>query len=176
MPIALMLPATDELEAVEIHLEHSLASLSNWESVHEKAFFAVNGEEKSREETEDYVRQMLIKPEHISHDFVDRLTAEHFDAIGNYINKRQTATTFHNTEETPRARQEPITAELIYYWLISFNIPFSPCENWPLNRLMTLIRIAGIKQTKPKRMPRAQQIEQMKRLNAERRERLGTNG
>jgi hypothetical protein len=172
--LKLVLPATDELEAVEIHLEHSLASLSKWESIHEKAFFAINGEEKTQEETDDYIRQMLVKPE-LPPSFVHRLVREHYDTIGEYINKRQTATTFHNIEQS-KGRQEPITAELIYYWMIGFQIPFSPCEDWPFNRLMTLIRVAGIKQTKPKRMPRAQQIEEMKRLNAERRQRLGTNG
>lgn len=173
--LTLVLPKDGDESAVEIHLEHSLASISKWESIHEKAFFAINKEDKTEEETKSYVRCMLISPR-LPDSFVERLAVEDYSTVGKYLNAGQTATTFSNTESQPRARQEPITAELVYYWMIGFQIPFWPCEDWPFNRLMTLIRIAGIKQTKPKRMPRAQQIEQMKRLNEERRARLGTHG
>lgn len=173
--LTVSLPKNDDEPAVEIHLEHSLASVSKWESMHEKAFFAVNKEEKTEEETKSYVRCMLISPR-LPDSFVERLAVEDYVTIGNYLNSGQTATTFANTEPQSRARQEPVTAELVYHWMIDFQIPFTPCDEWPFNRLMTLIRIRGIKQTKPKRMPRAQQIEQMKRLNEQRRAELGTHG
>jgi hypothetical protein len=41
---------------------------------------------------------------------------------------------------------------------------------------MTLVKIAGIKQTKPKPMSKGQQAEQYRRLNAERRAALGSSG
>lgn len=164
---------SDGDEAVEIHLEHSLASLSKWESLHEKAFFS--NDSKTEEETDSYIRFMLKRPS-LPDNFTERLQTSHYKEVGTYINKPNTATTFNNTEAQPRARQEPITAELVYYWMTSFQIPFSPCEDWPFNRLMTLIRIAGIKQTKPKKMSKAAQAEEMRRLNSERRNKLGTSG
>lgn len=171
--LTIMLPADGDQEAVEIHLEHSLASLSKWESFYEKAFFST--EEKTEDETNRYIQLMLRSPD-IQSDFVDRLKQEHYTAVSNYINKPNTATTFSNPEPQGRARQEPITAELVYYWMIGFQIPFFPCEDWPFNRVMTLIRIAGIKQTKPRRMSKAAQAEEMRRLNAQRREKLNTPG
>ncbi len=173
--LTLVLPKDGEESAVEIQLEHSLASISKWESLHEKAFFSITKEDKTEEETKSYVRCMLVSPD-LPSSFVERLAVEDYTVIGKYLNSEQTATTFSNTEPQRRARQEPITAELVYYWMMGFQIPFQPCEDWPFNRLMTLIRIAGIKQTKPKRMPREQQLAEMKRLNDQRRAQLGTHG
>lgn len=175
--LKIKLPATDESEALVLRFEHSLASLSKWESIHEKPFFGktAKGMQMTPEELLSYIEQMLldeISPE----DFQDRLKEEHFDALLTYINSKQTATWF---ADTPQGKQkttsEIYTAELIYYWMIQFKIPFE-AQHWHLNKLMTLIRISGIKQTKPKKMSRAEQAQQMRELNAKRRAELGTTG
>lgn len=169
--LILVLPKDETHEALELRLEHSLVSLSKWEAIHEKAFFG--REDKTEDETISYVEQMVTNsfpPE----DFSDRLNRDHYEAINAYINSRQTATWFNEAPEK-KGPSEIVTAELIYYWMINFQIPFE-AQNWHLNRLMTLIKICGIKQTKPKPMSKAAQMEQYARLNAERRKKLGTSG
>lgn len=174
--LSIMLPAIrieeELLPAAEIHLEHSLVSLSKWESKHEKAFFSREG--MTTKETLSYIEEMILtspRPE----KWFDRLEVENYTNITNYINSKQTATWFRE-DPNQKGSREVITNELIYYWMLTFQIPFQPCETWHLNRLMTLIKIAGIKQTKPKKMTRAQQAEEYRRLNAERRRQLGTSG
>lgn len=170
--LTLMFPAIDDQEAVELQFEHSLVSLSKWESLHEKPFYDKN--EKTEEEMRSYVTQMLqsnTAPEL----WLDRMTTEHLIAIQKYINRKQTATTFRDDPNAPKSR-EIITAEIIYYWLIAFNIPFQPTEDWHLNRLMTLVQVCSIKQAKPKKMTKQQQMAEYRRLNDERRRDLRTSG
>lgn len=170
--LTILLPAIDDLPAVEIHLEHSLVSLSKWESIHEKAFFGK--EAKTLDEIGDYVFQMLLT-ENPPEGLLDRLSSDDYDTISHYINSKQSATWFRD-DPNAKPSSEIITSELIYYWMIQFQIPFHPAEEWHLNRLMTLIKICGIKQTKPKKMSANSVREQYRQLNAERRERLGTSG
>lgn len=170
--LTIILPATEDLPAIKLELEHSLVSLSKWESIHEKAFFG--REDKDHDDTVSYIEQMILGslPEE---DWQSRLKAEDYKAITEYINSKQSATWFREEPE-PRGPREIVTAELIYYWMINFQIPFRPCETWHLNRLMTLIKIAGIKQTKPKKMSRQAYSAEIRRLNEQRREQLGSTG
>lgn len=171
--LTIILAEDEQHEKAELRLEHSLVSLSKWESIHEKAFFLSGKETHTSEEMLSYIRQMVlneIPPE----DFLDRLSTDDYGKINEYINSKQSATWFREEPGNAKSR-EVITSELIYYWLIQFQIPFS-CENWHLNRLMTLIKICGIKQTKPKKMSREAMQQQYRDLNAKRRAQLGTNG
>jgi len=170
--LIIVLPETEDLPAIELQLEHSLVSLSKWESIHEKAFYGKDG--MDHEQTKSYIQQMLLCPVPEG-DWIDRFSPGDFDLISNYINSKQSATWFREDGNQPRPR-EIITAELIYYWMISFQIPFEPCENWHINRLMTLIRICGIKQSKPRKMSRQAQAAEYRRLNELRREQLGSAG
>lgn len=165
------LSASDDFDAVELSFEHSLISLSKWESKYKKAFFSK--EEKTNEETADYIRCMLLT-ENVPDDVLNRLSRENVESITDYINDKQTATWFREDTSSKRSN-EVVTSELIYYWLVQFNIPFE-VENWHLNRLMTLVKIAGIKQTKPKPMSKAQQMRDYQRLNDERRAKTGSSG
>jgi hypothetical protein len=165
------LSETSEHPALELHLEHSLVSLSKWEALHEKPFFSREGID--HDETNSYIKQMSL--DHISDDWILRFTVDEYNAVTEHINSKQSATWFREDSPT-RGPREIITNELIYYWMISFQIPFSPCENWHLNRLMTLVKICGIKQTKPKKMSPQAQAEQYRRLNEERRRQFGSTG
>lgn len=167
-----ILSATDDLPAVKLTFEHSLVSMSKWESLHEKAFFG--REEKTAEETESYIRQMLLT-EDPPGNFFSRLTRPQFERVAGYINSKQSATTFA-LEPDKKGSNELITAELIYYWLVQFQIPFHPTETWHLNRTMTLIKICGIKQSKPKKMSKQQLADQYRSMNEQRRQQLGTAG
>jgi hypothetical protein len=74
-----------------------------------------------------------------------------------------------------KGRGETITAELIYYWMVAFNIPFS-CEYWHLNRLFALIRICNIKNAPEKKMGKHEIASRNRELNAARRAQYNTRG
>jgi hypothetical protein len=156
---------------VHLALEHSLVSLSKWEAEFEKVF--LGKEEKTEEELLGYIKAMMLTPD-VPDEVYYKLTEENVEQINAYINKKMTATWFPDAPGAPTTR-DVITSELIYYWMTVFSIPFE-CQYWHLNRLFTLIRVCNIKQSKPKKMSRAEAMEQQRRLNAERRAKLGSTG
>ncbi|MFL5665514.1 MAG: hypothetical protein ACJ8BW_29840 [Ktedonobacteraceae bacterium] len=155
----------------ELQLEHSLVSLSKWESEFEKPFLSKT--EKTEEETLAYIGYMVITPNPPG-DFLKRLSKENLESINKYIDRKMTATWFSDQPGAPKSR-EVITAELVYYWMTVFTIPFE-CETWHLNRLFTLIRICNIKQSKPQKMSRNELGRRNRELNAQRKMQLGTTG
>jgi hypothetical protein len=156
---------------VELQLEHSLVSLSKWESIHETPF--LGSKTKTQEEIGSYIECMLLT-ENPPENFVETLSNENLQKVQAYLDRKMTATWFSELEPKTR-NQEIITSELIYYWLTVYNIPFE-CETWHLNRLFTLIRIASLKQQKPKRMSRGEVARRNRELNAQRKAQLGTSG
>lgn len=159
------------LEGVELELEHSLVSLSKWESLFEKPF--LTNETKTDYEIIEYIKAMIVTP-NIDPQIFDRLTPNNFADINKYIESKMSATTFRDNINAKKNR-EIVTAELIYYWMITFNIPFE-CQHWHLNRLFTLIRIFSIKNSKPEKLSRRELIARNRQLNAQRRAELGTRG
>jgi hypothetical protein len=160
-----------QIGGFELQLEHSLVSLSKWESEFEKPF--LGKETKTPEELLGYVRCMVLT-ENPPEDFLDKLSKENLETINAYMERKMTATWFTEQPGAPKTT-EVITAELLYYWMTAFNIPFE-CQYWHLNRLFTLIRIANIKQSKPKKMSRSDIAARNRELNRQRREQLGTKG
>ena len=156
---------------ITLELEHSLVSLSKWESIYEKPFLGAG--EKSDEEVMDYVRCMILSPDFPPEVF-SKFTQANIDAVNAYINKPSTATWFAS-DPNGRKSAEVITSELIYYWLTVFNIPFE-CQHWHLNRLFTFIRVCNVKNQKPKKQTRAEMLAQRNQLNAERKARYKTSG
>lgn len=156
---------------VVLELEHSLLSLSKWESKHQKPFLTSG--EKSSEELYDYLKAMLLTPE-VDPDILYQCSQKNIDLIQSYIDSRQSATTFGMMPER-RGPGEVITSELIYYWMVAFNIPFE-CQTWHLNRLFSLIRICNIKNSKPKKMSRHELAQRNREINAKRRAELKTAG
>lgn len=153
-----------------IQLEHSLVSLSKWESKWNKPF--LGNENKTIQETIDYIRCMTIT-QNVDPNIYNSLSKENIDAINNYINAPMTATTFNNTQTG--SNREIITSELIYYWMIALNIPME-CQKWHLNRLLTLVRVCNIKNSPGKKMSSREIMSRNAALNAARRKKLNTNG
>ena len=156
---------------VVLELEHSLVSLSKWESIYQVPFL---GEKpKTPEQIIGYVKAMTLTP-NVPDDLYLNLSNENVEQINAYIESKKSATWFSEAPGAPKSR-DVITSELIYYWMVVFQIPFE-CEEWHLNRLFTLIRICNIKQSKPKKMTRAEIAARNRELNAQRKSQLGTSG
>lgn len=153
-----------------IQLEHSLASLSKWESEFEKPFLSTN--EKTLDELTFYIKAMTLTPD-VPDEMYYILSEKNIEEINAYINKKMTATWF--SAAAPETSKEIVTAELIYYWMTAFQIPFE-CQYWHLNRLFTLIRVCSMKHEKPKKMSRAEVARRNRELNEQRKAQLGTRG
>ena len=160
-------------EGVTIELEHSLAALSKWESKYEKPF--LEGKEKSNEEFWDYIQCMIITPG-VTSEILSGLSKENFDAINAYVNSKETATTFSLLPQR-KGRPEIVTAEVIYHWMVVYNIPES-WEHRHLNQLFTMIRVCNAKNpnNKQNKLSAAQRSAQMRELNAQRLRELNTTG
>jgi hypothetical protein len=157
-----------------LELEHSLVSLSKWESIYEKPFLGDG--DKTTEETLKYIELMILNHDSPA-DIIPNLTNEHIDKVNAYLVSRQTATTFHEAVSpgAKPAAKEIITAEIMYYWLVALSIPFE-CQHWHLNRLISLVKVTNLKNSPPKKMGRAEMIAERKRLNAQRQMQHKTRG
>jgi hypothetical protein len=154
----------------KVQLEHSLVSLSKWESKWCKPF--LSRDEKTMEETIDYIKCMTIT-QNIDDGLYSRVTNDNITSIHNYIDAKMTATTI--SQENKKPNREIITAEIIYHWMIALNIPFE-CQKWHLNRLLTLINVCNIKNAPPKKMSRKELLSRNASLNAARQQALNIKG
>lgn len=154
-----------------LQLEHSLVSLSKWESKWHKPFLSKT--DKTNEETIDYIKCMTVTP-NVSDDVYYRLTQENIDEIYKYINDPMTATTF-SEDRNGKTTREVVTAELIYYWMISQGIPVE-FRKWHLNQLLTLIRVCNIKNAPPKKRSKRDIMNRHVALNAARRQQYNAKG
>lgn len=163
----------NEYPSQTLVLEHSLMSISKWESKWHKPFLSDNN--KSADEIIDYIRCMTIN-RNIDNSVYSRLTQKDIDAVVAYIDDPMTATWFSDDKNLKKRRPtEIITAEIIYYWMVAFNIPFE-CEKWHLNRLLTLVRVCNAKQEKPKKRNKREMLQSRAALNAARKKQLNTRG
>lgn len=153
-----------------LQLEHSLVSLSKWESTWCKPF--LGNDKKTDEETADYIRCMTIT-QHVNPIIYNSLPDEVIEQVEKYINRPMTATWFSNN--SVQKSSEIITSEVIYYWMIALGIPIE-CQKWHLNRLLTLIRVCNIKNQAPKKQNKKDMLNSRNQLNKMRREQMHTSG
>lgn len=150
-----------------VHLEHSLASMSKWESLFEKPF--LGPEQKSDQETLAYIELMIVGPKPPPEVFL-RIIQKHMDEIQAYISKEMTATKISEIQKKNGGRRQIITNELIYSWMVGMQIPFET-EHWHLNRLIMLIRVISMQNAPKKKMTPAerQQLNRQRQAQAKRR-------
>lgn len=157
-----------------LNLEHSLVSLSKWEARWKKPFLK-KGYQMSREEILDYIRCMTI-----TQNVPDSVYAtieynqEIVDAITEYINDPMTATTI-SSHGPKTAFSRIVTSEVIYSWMIQYNIPVE-FQKWHLNRLLTLIQVCNSNNAKPQKMSQRDAAIQQSKLNEARRRKFNTTG
>jgi len=154
-----------------LSLEHSLVSLSKWESKWCKPF--LSEKEHPREEIIDYIRCMTIS-QNVDPEVYTHLGDSEIQRIIQYIEAPMTATTITSLPNGP-AKKEVLTAEIFYYYMTALNIPFE-CQKWHLNRLYTLIQVCAIKSNPPQKMGKSATRKYNSSLNAMRRAKLGTKG
>lgn len=162
------------IKAQTIVLKHTLRSVSKWESKWEVSYLSPDPKHPpSKQMMQDYIRCMAVD-ENVDPLFVYALTPSDINKIESYLSAKMTATTFPNRRESSR-RPQRVTAELIYYWMTQYDIPFE-CENWNLTRLMTLIRICNNHSSGDKKMSQRKILQQNAELNAIRRAQMHTKG
>lgn len=158
----------------ELCLEHSLVSISKWESKWHKAF--LGKAKQTEEEGLDYIACMTTT-KNVDPAVYSRLTSENIKAINDYIREPMTCVRFNDpaANEAPQSKKDTVTSELIYYWMFTLNIPIE-CEKWHLNRLLALIRVCELK-TAPKKKGNQKNLRvQYAAINAARCRELGTHG
>jgi hypothetical protein len=150
-------------DSFKLELEHSLVSLSKWESKWEVPFL---GEKpKTTEMVLDYIECMILTPDPPA-DWISKLSKENIEEITAYFDSKQSATWFNDHHPEPKTG-ETITSELVYYWLDICDIDWQ-AQYWHLNRLLTLVKIHTVKQAKPKPMSRSEMLRRRRALNKQR--------
>lgn len=155
----------------ELQLEHSLVSISKWESRWKKAFLD-DSKPKSQAETIDYIRCMTLT-QNVDPKLYQGITVDNINRVNAYISDTMTATTF---KRKPKGNHGTVvTNELIYCWMFELQIP-KDCEKWHLNRLLTLIRVMDEKSQPGKKMSKRDVMSQYRSINQARRAKYGTRG
>jgi hypothetical protein len=159
-----------------LKLEHSLISISKWESKHKKCFLS-NVDALTNDEFVDYVKCMTINQ--VPDEIYSNLKPKNLQAITDYMNDSMTATTVRK-DSNKKTKKQPVTSEIIYYWMTSYNIPFE-CEKWHINRLMMLITVCSEKNKPAKKRKMSKgayrnMIAERNALNAQRRAANNTTG
>lgn len=164
-----------QVKETVLQLEHSLISLRKWEEKYHVPF--LKDDNKTGEEMLNYIKCMCVSPKEVDDNVFICLTEKDFEDIYNYIKNPMTASWIH---EPPGGgantiRGEIITSEIIYYWMITLNIPIE-FEKRHLNQLIMLIRVINAKNEKPKKMGKREAAMERARINAERRKKFHTKG
>lgn len=166
------------LEATTLQLEHSLISLKKWEEKWKVPF--LSKKDKTEEQLRDYIRCMTITPKNVNPKVYKYMPLPIVNEIQEYINDSMTATWFSDNKTIggQTNSNQVITAEIIYYWMITFNVPVE-FQKWHLNQLLTLIRVLSIKNTPKGKMTakeRQSAAAQRRALNEARLAKLHTTG
>ena len=173
-----------DIKPTSLILEHSLISVSKWESKYHKPFIVENERDttsgpRNQEELLYYIECMTLT-NNVDPNVYRSLDDTTIKKIQDYINDPMSATQIF--DESPKKNngrnKEHMTSELMYYYISAAQIPFS-VEKWHLNRLLKLLEIASIKgdpDDKHKKMSARDTIKSNAALNAARKAKYHTKG
>jgi len=159
------------IKETTIQIEHSLVSISKWESKWHKPF--LSKDQKTPEMFIDYVRCMTLT-QNVNPLVYYALTDENIKAIQDYIEDPMTATWFSDKQKK-KSQSRIVTSELIYYWMVALQIPFE-CQKWHLNRLLTLIQVCNVENQPKKKMKTNDILRSNNSINAARRKAMNSKG
>ena len=165
-----------KIQPITLQLEHSLISISKWESKWHKPFLQ-HSNDLSQEEIIDYIKCMTISPGKVDDKVYYMMSQQNINDIVDYIQNPMTATWFKEEPNKPKSK-DIITSELIYYWMVALQIPFE-CQKWHINRLLTLVRVCNAKNeesTSKNKMSKRELMSRNAALNAQRRAKLNSKG
>ena len=160
------------IKAQTLKLEHSLISISKWESRWNKPF--LKEDKKTPEQIRDYIRCMSLVPLQ-DDNVVLALSSKNIEKIMNYIEAPMTATTVSFFDDKKPKKKEIMTSELIYYYMIQAQIPFE-CEKWHINRLFALLKVCAAKSSEKQKTNTPSAAKSQAALNAARRSKLKSRG
>ena len=143
---------------VTLVLEHSLLSLSKWESDWEKPFI---DREHTVAEFNDYIRCMTLT-QNVDPSVYDRLTDANRKEVQAYIDRKMSAAVIHSIDNQQQSKKF-MTADLIYYYMVEAGVPFDPCQKWHLNRLLMLLRIIGIERKSGSKSGKTNKLDSARR-------------
>lgn len=132
------------LEPHKLKLEHSLLSVAKWEEINHKPFLSSKLDFTL---IKDYIKCMTINP--VPDKVYNYITPQIVEQVADYIKDSHTATWINDNKgglpyKNGKMNGEIITAEIVYYWMISYQMPVE-FQKWHLNRLLMLIRVMSIK-------------------------------
>lgn len=168
------LPPVD-IKETKLQLEHSLISLKKWEQKWHKPFLG-KSDQLTYEELSDYIRCMTLT-HGVDDEIYNWIPENIILEILEYIKDPMTATWFKDDKliGAQKNSREIVTAEIIYYWMITLSIPVE-FQKWHLNQLLTLIKVVNIKNSKPKKVDKREAARERAALNAKRRAEFKSKG
>lgn len=163
-----------KVKAQKLHFEHSLAAIAKWEAKWHTPF--MDNKEKNMVQLVDYIRCMCVDTD-VDPIVFKGLSRKHMVMVEEYIKDPMTASWIDDSKKKPKPKThaEVMTSELMYFYMSQAQIPYE-CQNWPLPRLVMLLRIAGEKMSTNNKMSKRDIMNQQASLNAIRRAKTGSKG
>lgn len=147
------------LPAKTFRFEHSLKAISKWEQKWGIRLLP-NFNNLTSEQLSDYLCCMCLD-EGFSQAY---LTTDVIGILSNYLNKKQTATTFHSQKNTSSKGKHNYSSEEIYAHMVLANIPFE-CDEWNIERLFILLNAVSILSGPKKKMKTREVNELYNKIN-----------
>ena len=159
-----------------LHLKHSLISLTRWEQKYKRRFLD-QGPDKP-DEILYYIKCMTMNREPIDDLVYQSISENDYEKVKAYIKDPMSCTTVPKKKKKTDEEPEPLSSELIYYYMTALQIPFD-CEKWHLNNLLKLIELASYKNDPKDNKNKRSSAEIMRdyaRINKANRARFHTKG
>ena len=157
--------------AIHLVLEHSLLSISKWESEWQIPF--VETKRMTAKQFLSYCKCMTINQQKDPNVY-QFLRNQDVVKIKDYLDNPMTARIKRKSKGGGRSRIM-MTSEYFYAVMVQYGIPFD-CDKWHFNRLIALIECCQAMNGEGPKMNYRERQKYYAELNAQRRKALGTKG